>query len=58
MKKCASVTIEYEAKEQKVGFISMIIVGALGASLTGNMLASEWARGQGVTWADEGTINN
>ena len=41
MKKCASVTIEYEAKEQKVGFISMLIVGALGASLTGNVLAGE-----------------
>ena len=45
-----SETIKNEAKEQKVGFLS-ILLGTLGASLLGNMLASK-----GVIRAGEGTI--
>ena len=42
-------TIKNEAKEQKGGFLSMLL-GILGASLLGNMLA-----GKGVLRAGEGT---
>ena len=42
--------IKNEAKEQKGGFPSMLL-GTLGASLLGNMLA-----GKGVIRAGEGTI--
>ena len=45
-----SETIKKEAKEQKGGFLSMLL-GTLGASLLGNMLA-----GKGVIRAGEGTI--
>ena len=44
-----SKTIKNEAKEQKGGFIRMLI-GTLGASLLGNMLADK-----GVIRAGEGT---
>ena len=44
-----SETIKNEAKEQKGGFLSMLL-GTLGASLLGNMLA-----GKGVISAGEGT---
>ena len=44
-----SETIKNEAKEQKGGFLSMLL-GTLGASLLGNMLA-----GEGVTRVGEGT---
>ena len=44
-----SETIKNEAKEQKGGFLSMLL-GTLGASLLGNMLA-----GKGVITAGEGT---
>ena len=44
-----SETIKNEAKEQKEGFLSMLL-GTLGASLLGNMLA-----GKGVIRAGEGT---
>ena len=44
-----SETIKNEAKEQKGGFLSMLL-GTLGASLLGNMLA-----GKGVIRAGEGT---
>ena len=44
-----SETITSEAKEQKGGFLSMLL-GTLGASLLGNMLA-----GKGVIRAGEGT---
>ena len=47
--KGVSETIKNEAKEQKEGFISMLL-GTLGASLLGNMLA-----GKGVIGAGEGT---
>ena len=42
--------IKNEAKEQKGGFISMLL-GTLGASLLGNMLA-----GRGVIRAGEGAV--
>ena len=38
--KDVSKTIQYEAKEQKGGFLSMLL-GTLGASLLGNILASK-----------------
>ena len=45
-----SETIKNEAKEQKGGFLSMLLSGTLGASLLGNMLA-----GKGVIRTGEGT---
>ena len=45
-----SETIKNEAKEQKGGFLRMLL-GTLGASLLGNMLASK-----GVMRADEDMI--
>ena len=45
-----SETIKNEAKEQKERFLSMLL-GTLGASLLGNMLA-----GKGVIGAGEGTV--
>ena len=46
----ASETIQNEAKEQKGGFLSMLL-GTLGASLLGNILA-----GKGMNRAKKGTI--
>ena len=46
--KGVSETIQNEAKEQKGGFLSMLL-GILGASLLGNILA-----GKGINWAGEG----
>ena len=48
--KGVSETIKDEAKEQRGGFLSMLL-GTLGASLLGNMLA-----GKGVVRAGKGTI--
>ena len=48
--KGVSKTIIYEAKEQKGGYLA-ILLGTLGASLLGNMLA-----GKGVIRAGEGKI--
>ena len=45
-----SETIQNETKKQKGGFLSMLL-GTLGASLLGNMLA-----GKGVIRAGEGTV--
>ena len=45
-----SETIKNEAKEQKGGFLSMLL-GTLGASLLGNMLA-----GKGDMRSGEGTV--
>ena len=45
-----SETIKNEAKEQKGGFLS-ILLGTLGASLSGNMLS-----GKGVVTTGEGTV--
>ena len=48
--KCVSESIENESKEQKYGFFSMLL-GTLGASLLGNLLA-----GKGVIGSGEGTV--
>ena len=48
--KGVSETIQHEAKEQRGGFLSMLL-GTLGASLLGDILS-----GKGVIRADEGTI--
>ena len=48
--KGVSETIQHEAKEQKGGFLSMLL-GTLGVSLLGNILS-----GKGVIRAGEGTI--
>ena len=48
--KGVSETIQNEAKEQRGGFLSMLL-GTLGASLLGDILS-----GKGVTRAGEGTI--
>ena len=49
-----SETIQHEAKEQRGGFLSMLLV-TLGASLLGDIL-SKGLSGQGVIRAGEGTI--
>ena len=48
--KGVSETIQNEAKEQKGGFLSMLL-GTLGASLLGNILA-----GRGINRAGEGIL--
>ena len=48
--KVVSETIQNEAKEQKGGFLSMLL-GTVGASLLGNILA-----GKGINRAGEGVI--
>ena len=52
--KCVSETIQIEAKEQKGGFLSMLL-GTLAASLLGDVL-SKGLSGRGVIRAGEGTI--
>ena len=52
--KGASETIQHEAKEQRGGFLSMLL-GTLGASLLGDVL-SKGLSGKGVIRAGEGTI--
>ena len=47
-------TIQHEAKEQRGGFLSMLL-GTLGASLLGDIL-SKGLSGKGVIRAGEGTI--
>ena len=49
-----SETIQHEAKEQRGGFLSMLL-GTLGASLLGDIL-SKGVSGKGVIRAGEGTI--
>ena len=49
-----SETIQHEAKEQRGGFLSMLL-GTLGASLLGDVL-SKCLSGRGVNRAAEGTI--
>ena len=51
--KVVSETIQNEAKEQKGGFLSMLL-GTLGASLLGDMLFGK--KGKGKIRASEGTI--
>ena len=52
--KGVSETIQHETKEQRGGFISMLL-GILGASLLGDTL-SKGLSGKGVIRAGEGTI--
>ena len=52
--KGVSETIQHEAKEQRGGFLSMLL-GMLGASLLGDVL-SKGLSGTGVIRADEGAI--
>ena len=52
--KGVSETIQHEAKEQRGGFLSMLL-GTLGASLLGDIL-SKGLSGKGVIIAGEGTI--
>ena len=52
--KRVSETIQHEAKEQRGGFLSMLL-GTLGASLLGDIL-SKGLTGKGVIRASEGTI--
>ena len=51
--KGVSETIQHEAKEQRGGFLSMLL-GTLGASLLGDMLSKGFS-GKGVLRAGEGT---
>ena len=52
--KGVSETIQHEAKEERGGFLSMLL-GTLGASLLGDVL-SKGLSGRGVIRAGEGTI--
>ena len=52
--KGVSETIQHEVKEQRGGFLSMLL-GTLGASLLGDVL-SKGLSGKGVIRAGEGTI--
>ena len=52
--KGVSETIKHEAKEQRGGFLSMLL-GTLGASLLGHVLLKGLS-GRGVIRAGEGTI--
>ena len=52
--KGVSETIQHEAKEQRGGFLSMLL-GTLGASLLGDVL-TKGLSGKGVIRAGEGTI--
>ena len=52
--KGASETIQHEAKEQREGFLSMLL-GTLGASLLGDILSKDLS-GKGVIRAGEGII--
>ena len=52
--KGVSETIQHEAKEQRRGFLGMLL-GTLGASLFGNVL-SKGLSGKGVIRASEGRI--
>ena len=60
--KSVSETIENEAKQQKGGFLNMLL-GTLGASLLGNLIASKGVKRskiprRGVMRAVEGTIRD
>ena len=65
MSKGVSETIQNEAKKQKGGFLSMLL-GTLGASLLGNILAGKGIarpgygnkKGQGLVRAGHGNIAN
>ena len=51
--KRVSKTVENESKEQRGGFLSMLL-GTLGASLLGNLLTS----GKGIVRAGEGSVES
>ena len=55
--KGVSETIQNEAKEQKGGFLSMLL-GTLGASLLGNLLTGKGVnkKGKGIHRAGEGIV--
>ena len=57
--KGVSKTIQNEAKEQKGGFLSMLL-GTLGASLLGNLLTGKGiyraGKGKGINRAGEGVL--
>ena len=55
--KGVSKTIENETKEQRGGFLSMLL-GTLGASLLGNLLAAKgiMRAGDGIVRAGEGNV--
>ena len=57
--KGVSETIQNEAKEQKGGFLSMLL-GTLGASLLGNLLTGKGiyraGKGKGINRAGEGIV--
>ena len=53
--KSVSKTIKNEAKEQKGGFLSMLL-GTLGVSLLANLLAGKGRIRTGMIRASEGTI--
>ena len=57
--KVVSETIQNEAKEQKGGFLN-ILLGTLGASLLGNILAGKGINraGEGIVRAGYGNKNN
>ena len=52
--KCVSETIQTKAKEQRGGFLSMLL-GTLGASLLGDLLTKNFS-GKRTIRAGEGTI--
>ena len=58
--KGVSETIQNEAKEQKGGFLSMLL-GTLGASLLGNLLTGKGiyraGKGKGINRAGEGIVS-
>ena len=54
LSKGVSETIQHEAKEQRGGFLGMLL-GPLGASLLGDVL-SKGLSGKGIIKAGEGTI--
>ena len=57
--KGVSKTVQNEAKEQKDGFVSMLL-GTLGASLLGNLLTGKGiyraGKGKGINRAGEGIV--
>ena len=56
MLKGVTATIQNEAKEQRGGFLGMLL-GTLGASLLGDLLTKNLS-GKGVIRAGEGTITS
>ena len=57
--KAVTETVQNEVKEQKEGFLSMLL-GTLGASLLGNLLTGKgiYRAGEGIAIAGEGNDTN